>query len=55
MNKQDFLNQIKQRLKDKSNKEHLDTIKYLQEYDEEKETKKLNRELKRNLILNEEI
>lgn len=58
MNKDDFLNQIKQRLKDKTREqakqEHLDSIKYLNNYDEEKEIKKLNKELKRNIILNED-
>lgn len=54
MNKEDFLNQIKQRLKDKTKQEHLESIKYLQGYDEEKEIKKLNKELKKAIILNEE-
>lgn len=59
MNKDEFLKSMKQRLQDKSKQEHLDSIKYLKEYQEsnqeEKEIKKLNKELKKNIILNEEI
>lgn len=59
MNKDRFLKNIKQRLNDKTKQEHLDSIKYLKEYQEsnqeEKEIKKLNKELKKNIILNEEI
>lgn len=56
MNKEVFMNKIKQRIEiQHSKQEHLDRIEYLKMYDEYKEIKKLNKELKKNIILNEEI